>query len=155
MTSVLSSDILEYNGLRRVLYMQFPGCFCTWVVIALLVVTGLPAQSLDCLHGAVSVLPPAATVFKAALPAPVFAPAPVFDHEPAFAPASVFSHTPIVAPAAPVIAAPVVKAVAPATSYATVTQVHVAQPILKTVMAPQPIIAQPVFKGIALPEISW
>lgn len=70
-----------------------------------------------------------APVFKTAIPAPIYhAPAPLLAH----APAPIYAHAPIVK-AAPVIAAPVVKAVAPATSYATVTQVHVThpQPVIK------------------------
>lgn len=59
---------------------------------------------------------PAPTIIKAIAPAP----APIYAH----APAPIYQHAP-----EPIYAhAPVIKAVAPATSYATVTQVHVTHP---------------------------
>ncbi|GJQ86071.1 hypothetical protein Trydic_g10042 [Trypoxylus dichotomus] len=71
-----------------------------------------------------------APIFPAVIKAPVLAPAPIIS-------------APIVKAIAP---APIIKAVAPATSYATVTQFHVTHPVVKTVLAPQPIL-----KTLAIP----
>ncbi|KAK4886703.1 hypothetical protein RN001_002974 [Aquatica leii] len=85
---------------------------------------------------------PAPIIPASVIPAPIFPaptivksyPAPVFS--PPILKTPIIASAPIIKTVAPI---PIIKHIAPATSYASITQ-YAAAPIVKTVVAPQPII---------------